>query len=287
MCDKVIPNWRGDLAKSVKSQYEEAMGKDAVVDVGQDNALITNKIDDMLRREGVDVGQDYSVIMKEIDDKVAELNKMPMEAPINLLTIDGKAVEIKETAAGIFETKDAVKSAMTKFGDNYFANEPVKLIGAGGEVVEIQEVDLTDRVVDRVDAVVDECSKLIGDAVTCNSRKIREAISELIEGLAAIEHIQWNQITKAHIERFENGTFEEKIVGWRELIATPYAQLTEEMKEYDREWVYRGLNIIFRFMLDFNDIDTSMLDNDARHLFDAIHVKLQKWERVLADEAKN
>lgn len=72
----------------------------------------------------------------------------------------------------------------------------------------------------------------------------------LLEELAAIEHERW-----AHWQRFMHGKGERKpdgslvlpadlIAKWERLIEAPYAQLTDNERESDREQVRRYLPII-------------------------------------------
>ncbi len=56
----------------------------------------------------------------------------------------------------------------------------------------------------------------------------------LIDRLAEIEHRQWIQWAKTLLEK-EPGISEERKTRWKSLMV-PYAELSEEWKEYDREW---------------------------------------------------
>ena len=52
------------------------------------------------------------------------------------------------------------------------------------------------------------------------------------EQLAELEHIQWSHWA----EYMLNNMTPENIERWKRQIATPYAELTEEEKDKDREW---------------------------------------------------
>lgn len=56
----------------------------------------------------------------------------------------------------------------------------------------------------------------------------------LIDRLAEIEHRQWISWAKKLIET-EPNLSKERIERWRKLMC-PYEELSEEWKEYDREW---------------------------------------------------
>ena len=56
----------------------------------------------------------------------------------------------------------------------------------------------------------------------------------MIDRLAEIEHRQWIQWAKTLIEK-EPGISQERRERWAKLMV-PYDELTEEWKEYDREW---------------------------------------------------
>ena len=72
----------------------------------------------------------------------------------------------------------------------------------------------------------------------------------LLEQLAAIEHERW-----AHWQRFMHGKGErtpdgslvlpaDLVAKWERLIETPYAQLTDNERESDREQVRRYLPVV-------------------------------------------
>lgn len=62
---------------------------------------------------------------------------------------------------------------------------------------------------------------------------------ELVEKLAAIEHERWSYWQSWVHTVYENPTrpFEEAIKNWKRQIDTPYAELTEQEKQSDREQV--------------------------------------------------
>ena len=64
----------------------------------------------------------------------------------------------------------------------------------------------------------------------------------LLEAVAEFEHEQWMAWAKNLLEREPNISQERK-ARWQKLFV-PYAELSEEMKEADREWA-RGVGKIF------------------------------------------
>src|SRR5271156_5495960 len=78
----------------------------------------------------------------------------------------------------------------------------------------------------------------------------QDALNQLLEKLAAVEHERW-----AHWQRYMHGKGNRQpdgslllpadlITRWDTQMNTPYAALTEEMKESDREQVRRYLPLI-------------------------------------------
>lgn len=61
----------------------------------------------------------------------------------------------------------------------------------------------------------------------------------LIDRLADIEHRQWIQWAQKLIDT-EPGLSASRVERWKKLMV-PYAQLSEEWKEYDREWARHTL----------------------------------------------
>lgn len=66
-------------------------------------------------------------------------------------------------------------------------------------------------------------------------------MSELIEKLADLEHQQWIAWATTLMEK-ENLS-PERVERWRGLLC-PYSELSEEWKEYDREWARKVLEIV-------------------------------------------
>lgn len=64
---------------------------------------------------------------------------------------------------------------------------------------------------------------------------------ELIEKLAALEHEQWMQWAKDILKTEEIN--KERAERWEKLFV-PYDELTEEMKEEDRKWARKVLNLL-------------------------------------------
>lgn len=65
--------------------------------------------------------------------------------------------------------------------------------------------------------------------------------AELIEKLAALEHEQWMQWAKDILKTED--IHKERAERWEELFIS-YDELTEEMKEEDRKWARKVLNIL-------------------------------------------
>lgn len=64
---------------------------------------------------------------------------------------------------------------------------------------------------------------------------------ELIDKLAALEHEQWVSWVKSILK--SEDISKERAERWKELF-TPYDELTEEMKEEDRKWAQKVLDIL-------------------------------------------
>lgn len=64
---------------------------------------------------------------------------------------------------------------------------------------------------------------------------------ELLEGLAALEHIQWNTWS-LELEAKEQLS-PERVERWKKY-QVPYAKLSEEVKEFDREWARKVIDIL-------------------------------------------
>ena len=65
---------------------------------------------------------------------------------------------------------------------------------------------------------------------------------ELIEKLAELEHEQWVKWSK-ELATKETSLSEERIRRW-EQYWVPYSELSEEVKEFDREWARKVLEIL-------------------------------------------
>jgi hypothetical protein len=72
---------------------------------------------------------------------------------------------------------------------------------------------------------------------------MKEAPTDIIEVLAELEHEQWMKWSKdiADKETLSDGRLER----WRKCWV-PYAELTEDMKEFDREWARKSLLIVLK-----------------------------------------
>lgn len=64
---------------------------------------------------------------------------------------------------------------------------------------------------------------------------------QIIEELADLEHVQWMQWAQTLMDK--ESLSAERCERWSGLMV-PYAELSEEMKEYDREWARKALAII-------------------------------------------
>ena len=65
-------------------------------------------------------------------------------------------------------------------------------------------------------------------------------MTELREKLAALEHEQWAYWARWVLDHYDPALAKER---WEPLIATPYEDLTEELKDKDREWADKVLEI--------------------------------------------
>lgn len=64
----------------------------------------------------------------------------------------------------------------------------------------------------------------------------------LRERIAELEHVQWARWAKSILE--SESISGERVIRWRRLIKTPYADLTEAEKDLDREWADRVLALL-------------------------------------------
>lgn len=74
--------------------------------------------------------------------------------------------------------------------------------------------------------------------------------SSLREALADLEHKQWASWVESVIKRIEDEgeISKEKIKSWKDLMATDYEDLTEEMKDLDREWADKALKLMEKYI---------------------------------------
>ena len=64
----------------------------------------------------------------------------------------------------------------------------------------------------------------------------------LIEKLAALEHEQWMEWAKSLMSK--ESLSKERTDRWEKECFMPYEDLSEETKEFDREWAYKVLDIV-------------------------------------------
>lgn len=64
----------------------------------------------------------------------------------------------------------------------------------------------------------------------------------LLEKLAALEHEQWIEWARTVAES-ETGISATRLARWEQYFV-PYDQLTEEVKEYDRAWARKIIEVI-------------------------------------------
>jgi hypothetical protein len=68
-----------------------------------------------------------------------------------------------------------------------------------------------------------------------------------LEKLAELEHQQWMEWAKSLVSELENldkEKIEKRLKRWKEECFKPYSELTDEMKEFDREWARKVLEIV-------------------------------------------
>lgn len=75
------------------------------------------------------------------------------------------------------------------------------------------------------------------------------------EKIAALEHEQWIQWAKTLIEKEELSL--ERINRWKQLFV-PYSELSEEMKDFDREWADKVLSLPSGYIAGENEITIEM-----------------------------
>jgi len=68
--------------------------------------------------------------------------------------------------------------------------------------------------------------------------------NELIEKLAALEHAFWSQVARTALDDMTP----ERIARWHELVDTPYDELSEDMKQKDRDQVLAYLEVLSRHL---------------------------------------
>ena len=84
--------------------------------------------------------------------------------------------------------------------------------------------------------------RVTGDSIhTCSPQLKQLTDEEIIEPLAELEHEQWMKWadTIMQTEKISDARF----ARWASCMI-PYADLTEEMKEFDREWARKALAIL-------------------------------------------
>lgn len=62
---------------------------------------------------------------------------------------------------------------------------------------------------------------------------------KLIEKIAALEHEQWAHWVSHMLGNMTHANVEH----WKELLKTPYDELTEEQKEKDRLWAQKAIDV--------------------------------------------
>ena len=85
-----------------------------------------------------------------------------------------------------------------------------------------------------------DCQYCKQGCIRCDARK-QLTDEEIIESLAELEHEQWMKWadTIMQTEKISDVRF----ARWASCMI-PYAELTEEMKEFDREWARKALTIL-------------------------------------------
>ena len=73
------------------------------------------------------------------------------------------------------------------------------------------------------------------------AKEINEAnnYNNLLEILAKLEHEQWAHWTKYMLDNLT----EENIKRWKTQIDTPYIELSEKEKDFDKEWAQKVINL--------------------------------------------
>lgn len=68
---------------------------------------------------------------------------------------------------------------------------------------------------------------------------------QLLEDLAELEHKQWEEWAKNLMEKEELS--EERVKRWKTLFV-PYENLSNEMKDADREWAMKVLKLVAKYL---------------------------------------
>ena len=77
-----------------------------------------------------------------------------------------------------------------------------------------------------------------------------DAMMKLLqEKLAALEHEQWTHWVKGMIKGLSPGEklSRDRLKHWKILMDTPYEELPEKLKDMDRVWAYRVLQVLSEF----------------------------------------
>lgn len=111
----------------------------------------------------------------------------------------------------------------------------------------------------------------------------------LIEQLASLEHEQWISWSRS-ICKTEDIS-EERIEKWEKLWA-PYTELTEVLKDQDRNWARKALNLIMSRFLDERSIKEGCLTNQKMFIVSEDTVKevcdtLKEYIRHIDNDCKD
>lgn len=71
---------------------------------------------------------------------------------------------------------------------------------------------------------------------------LRDNVQELLEKVSALVHEEWMDWAKNILE--SEDISDERVTRWKEECFKPYEELTEEMKEFDREWGMKFLRLL-------------------------------------------
>lgn len=100
------------------------------------------------------------------------------------------------------------------------------------------------------------------------------ALKDLLETLAKQEHDQWMEWAKTLMEK-EPGLSPERVARWKAYMV-PYNELTDDVKEFDRIWARKTLNLFLDSMAAQRLEDLVRNNKDQQELIDNLQSDIQR-----------